>query len=311
MPSLEARMVMWWMRWARLRRQRAALRGSAAAPEPARPSAGLLRRLRIRESIVDDQLLYRITATASAAAPAGRIIYLHGGAYVRPINRHHWRFIADLARRSGCEIVVPLYPLAPRHSGLSAFRCVASVYRREADGTLPLILMGDSAGAGLAVALAGWLRDHGLPPPRRLLLLSPWLDVTVPHPQALALQPADPMLSLDGLRRAGRAYAGVLGTDHPLISPAHGDLRGLPPMSMYVGGRELLGPDALAYAERLQAAGGSVDVHHAPAMMHVWPLLDFPEARAARARIAAQVRATLGGTAHDAEPPTLGRPAAA
>jgi len=296
MPSLESRLTVWWIRWARQRRQQAANRTTPPAVQPAAPSARHRRQARITLAPLDDQLVYRVAPAGRPGEPAsaGRILYLHGGAYVRPINRHHWNFVVDLARRSGCEIVVPLYPLAPRHNGLTAFEFVSRLYRREIADERPLILMGDSAGGGLAVALAGWIRDQFLPAPRQLMLLSPWLDVEIPHPQAVQLQAADPMLTLDGLRRAGRAYAGPLGGAHPVISPARGDPRGLPPMAIHVGGRELIGPDVIDYSRRVQALGGSVELNHAPAMMHVWPLLGFPEARAARALIARQLRTALG-----------------
>lgn len=296
MPSLESRLTVWWMRWARHRRQRVAQRGTPQPVQPAAPSARHRRQARITLAPLDGHPVYRVAPTGRSGepAPAGRILYLHGGAYVRPINRHHWNFVVDLAGRSGCEIVVPLYPLAPRHNGLTAFDFVSRLYRRESADPRPLILMGDSAGGGLALALAGWIRDQSLPAPRQLVLLSPWLDVEIPHPQALQLQAADPMLTLDGLRRAGRAYAGPLGGAHPVISPARGDPRGLPPMAIHVGGRELIGPDVIDYAVRVRALGGSVELNRVPAMMHVWPLLGFPEALAARALIARQLRTALG-----------------
>lgn len=247
-------------------------------------------------SAFDGHPLYRVSPRdqPAAAASTARVLYLHGGAYVRPITRHHWNFVVDLVRRTGCEVVVPLYPLAPRHAGLTALTLVSQVYAAEAAAGPPMIVMGDSAGGGLALALAGWIRDQPLPPPALLVLLSPWVDVEIPHPDAVRLQAVDPMLTLDGLRRAGRAYAGPLGGAHPVISPARADPRGLPPMAIHVGGCELFAPDVLDYVARARALGARIELHQVPSMMHVWPLLGLlPEARVTRALIAQQLQAAL------------------
>ena len=244
----------------------------------------------------DGHPLYRVAPRAPPAASAStaRVLYLHGGAYVRPITRHHWNFVVDLVRRTGCEVVVPLYPLAPRHAGLTALTLVGRVYAAEAAAGSPMMVIGDSAGGGLALALAGWIRDQPVSPPALLVLLSPWLDVEIPHPDAVRLQAVDPMLTLDGLRRAGRAYAGPLGGAHPVISPARADPRGLPPMAIHVGGCELLCPDVLDYVARARALGARIELHQAPSMMHVWPLLGLlPEARMTRALVAQQLQAAL------------------
>lgn len=225
--------------------------------------------------------VYRLRPTVSA--PRARVLYLHGGAYCRPITRFHWSFLGELVQRAGVEVVVPLYPLAPESQGLAAFQFAEALHARVLqDGDLPLVLMGDSAGGGLALALAAAARDRGVAPCDRLMLITPWVDVTVSSPQAETIAPRDPMLALDGVRAAGVLYAGAVGTRHERISPAFGSLAGLPPITMFVGGCDVLGPDAVALAHRAKAEGVSVDLQHAPDMIHVWPLLGFAEARQAR-----------------------------
>ena len=94
------------------------------------------------------------------------------------------------------------------------------------------------------------------------------------------------MLAMAGVREAGRLYAGALALNHPAVSPTHGDLAGLPTMTVFVATRDLLGHDALDFSERVQRAGGAVDLHKGEGMVHAWPLLPVPEAQAARAVIA-------------------------
>lgn len=259
---------------------------------PARPAAALARDLHIAQESVAGREVFRVRSKRSPPK-AARVVYFHGGAYVRPITGFHWRLLAALAHATGVELVVPLYPLAPEHHGLAALAFARQVHLRESAHGDPLFLMGDSAGGGLALALAAALRDQGTESARRLILITPWVDVELPHPDAPAIEPHDPMLAVVGARLAGQMYAGALPTSHPAISPIRGALHGLPPMTVFVAGRDILGPDAMAFADKARASGCEVDLHVAPGMVHVWPLLGFAESRRAVADMAAAIHAAL------------------
>lgn len=260
---------------------------------PARPTAAMHKKLHIAEETLADRTVYRVRSK-QRHTPKARVLYFHGGAYVRPITSFHWRHLAALSHATGCEYVVPLYPLAPENHGLAALEFAREVYRRESAHGDPIVLMGDSAGAGLALALAAAVRDAGECAARRLILLTPWVDVELPHPEVHAIEPTDPMLGRAGVLEAGRLYAGALPTSHPAISPARGNLQGLPPMTLFVAGRDILGPDALAFAEQARSSGCEVQVHHAQEMMHAWAVMGFAESRAARAVMAAATLAAIG-----------------
>jgi monoterpene epsilon-lactone hydrolase len=259
---------------------------------PARPTAALARELHIGQEAVASREVFRVRSRRTKPV-AARVVYFHGGAYVRPITSFHWRLLAELAHATGVELVVPLYPLAPEHHGLAALEFAHQVHQKESAQGEPLILMGDSAGGGLALALAAALRDQGAASARRLILITPWVDVELPHPDALAIEPHDPMLAVVGARLAGQLYAGSLPTSHPAISPIRGALHGLPPMSLFVAGRDILGPDAIAFADKARASGCDVELHVAPDMVHVWPLLGFAESRRTVAEMAERIRAAL------------------
>ena len=216
------------------------------------------------------------------------VLYLHGGGYVRPITPQHWGFLAWLVRTTGCEVTVPLYPLAPESTCTDTLAWVHAVHAQLATrhAAETIHLMGDSAGGGLALVLAQTLRDEGQPPAAQMVLITPWVDVAVSHPAAVHTAQRDPMLALAGVREAGRLYAGALPLDHPTVSPARGDVAGLPPMALFVATRDLLGHDALAFAERVQKTQGAMELHRGEGLVHVWPLLPVPEARTARAVIA-------------------------
>jgi epsilon-lactone hydrolase len=294
MRSLQASLLVLALRLMRRRRIYAsaeALYASTAKIRltgPAHPCARMRRKLDIADTQIDGQQIYTLTPR-NGATSGEHILYFHGGAYFRPITRHHWRFLAALAERTGCTITVPYYPLAPEHQCAEtidfALRVMAWVmHEAPADH---VTLMGDSAGGGLVTALALALRDRGLAPPRQLILLTPWLDVSASDPRMSANAARDPMLALAGAREAGRRYAGKLGVEHPLASPLMADLTGLPPITLFAATHDLLLQDALRFARKARSQGCEVDLRVQKGMIHVWPIMPIPEARRTRAAIAA------------------------
>jgi len=220
-----------------------------------------------------------ITFTPKDHPPATELIYLHGGAYVQPIGLPQWIIVGQMLRRLGATVTVPLYGLAPWHTIDDALALMAEVHttvrvRANAAG-VPLVVGGDSAGGGLALAHALAQRDAGGDAPDRLLLICPWVDVTVTHPEIAALVPRDLTLNPAGLRVAGELWAGTRDVRDPLVSPIHADLAGLPPMRAVVGGQEIFLPDARDFDRAARAAGVSSALRIYPAGFHEFPVAVF------------------------------------
>ncbi|UVE17257.1 alpha/beta hydrolase [Pseudomonas sp. LS44] len=297
MPSLQHRLVVLALRLIRRKRIWASIPNLHASlaevrqSGPERPSERLQREFEVRHEWLDGQELYTLAPRAPMAG-AKHLLYLHGGAYVRPISRYHWGLLADLVRRSGCTISVPFYPLAPEHTCQQAlaFAHKAWALARERAGSQPLLLGGDSAGGALALALAFALRERNEALPEWLLLICPWADVRMTNPACAAIEPRDPMLALAGTREAGRLYAGELSLEHPSVSPLEGEFSGLPPLLLVVGTRDTACPDALLLADRARAQGVTVDLVRGDGLVHVWPLFPIPEADAVRERMACLLR---------------------
>jgi monoterpene epsilon-lactone hydrolase len=210
------------------------------------------------------------------------VLHLHGGGYVEQIETHHWRFAADLVERLGCAVTLPIYPLVPRHDHTETLPMVYAAYEQIADRPAEnLVISGDSAGGALALAIAQQLRDAGRAQPARLLLISPWLDVTLEDPISVVLDEHDPMLGITGLREAGRMYAEGADPHDPRISPLHADLTGLGPFSLFIGTRDLLLPDARRFTTRARKADINVDHGEYPGMFHNWVMQNIPEGREA------------------------------
>jgi len=245
------------------------------------PPRRLARRVDISVSTVDGQAVYRVSPRG-VAAPR-RALYLHGGAYVFQIAAQHWSLIADLAVSARVVFTVPIFPLAPdgvAEEIVPAMTELASALIDEV-GEGGTTIMGDSAGGGMALAVAMRLRDLRLGAPR-LVLISPWLDISGTDPQLAVIAPTDPWLAVPGSKAAGRLYRGALPEDDPMVSPINGDLSALGPTTMLSGTRDIVNADAARLVKLAPQVGLRLDYHEAPGMLHVYPLLPIPEARAAR-----------------------------
>lgn len=253
---------------------------------PALPGAGMRRRLEVTEA--DEAGMRVFTVRPREGGSRDVILYLHGGAYVHDIMAVQWGFVERLVEATGATIVVPLYPLAPEHNAADVFARMVPLYDRilAQAGPERVTVLGDSAGGGLGLALAQGARKRGGPLPARLVLVSPWLDVTVSDPSQPARARRDRMLDLPGLRAAGRWYAGDLPPHDPRISPLFGSLRGLPPLQVFTGTHDLISPDSRRLRKRAEREGARLRFHEYPGQFHVWPLVDLPESRQAIAQMA-------------------------
>jgi monoterpene epsilon-lactone hydrolase len=219
---------------------------------------------------------------ADEELPKRTVLYLHGGAYIRPADPRHWRFLTRLADTLGARAVLPCYPLAPEHTVDDSFEALLDVFAEVAEESPDgVVLVGDSAGGGYALALAQALRDRGGPQPERLVLIAPWVDLTGETPGVREAAERDPWLSFRHLSIYAAFWAG--GEDpqrlaDPRVSPGLGDLAGLPPTLMLCGTRDLLEPGCEALFTRAEEADWSLEYVVAPGLIHVYPLLPIPEA---------------------------------
>ena len=223
------------------------------------------------------------------------VVYLHGGSYAYQAIGLQWTWVARLAKETG--IRGPLRRLLPlrrgRRSRARSTRLSPWSTDLRARGVRDVILAGDSAGGGLAVATAERLRDAGTPA-SALILVSPWLDVTIADPAARAWDGKDVMLTIDGLRAHGRTYAGGTDPREPGVSPLFGSVEGLPPTILHVGDAEMFLPDDTTWARAVEAAGGTIEWHVIPGGFHVSAILEMtPEGQRARREQVAFLEQTL------------------
>jgi monoterpene epsilon-lactone hydrolase len=207
----------------------------------------------------------------------GRVLYLPGGGYVNPPASLHWWFIGRLVRTLRVECTVPLYPRAPEHLCDEGIAFALAAYERlvAEQGAETLVVMGDSAGGGLALAMLQQAKTA----PAGLILNAPWLDASVCDPSQVEIERQEWLLNRFCLRTWGQWWAGPRDLQDPMVSPLFGDLTRLPPTLMFAGSADILVADARRLAA---AAPGQVRYIEEEGLMHVYPLLSFiPETRRA------------------------------
>lgn len=228
--------------------------------------------------------------TPRSGLPRRTVLYLHGGGFVVHAPAFYRRWGQRLADRLEAEVIIPDYRLAPRHRYPAAADDCIGVYRALlAHGRDParIALIGDSAGGNLLLATLLRLKDGGEPLPSCAVPISPATDLRPGGGSMRSNARRDPIVPPDALPGLIDCYARPDEIDHHHVSPLRGDLSGLPPLAIFVGGTEVLLDDSRRLADAARAAGVPADLHVWPDMPHVFPLFQFlPEARAALAQIA-------------------------
>ncbi|MCR5166501.1 MAG: alpha/beta hydrolase [Oscillospiraceae bacterium] len=211
------------------------------------------------------------------------IIFIHGGGYVSEATVFHRGFCARLCRALSAPVFIPKYGLAPFHNIDDALSEVEKKYNSAVRHFSPrsVILMGDSAGGGLALSLCLYRKKKGQTLPHKLVLISPWVDVTMSNPEINAIEDSDPLLSRYGLKVDGEIFSQPHDPNEPLISPVNGDLQGLPPMLVICGTNEIIYPDIKRFCKKAFDAGCEIRFHSQDGMIHDFPIYPVKEAAAA------------------------------
>ncbi|WP_428493258.1 alpha/beta hydrolase [Rhodopila sp.] len=227
------------------------------------------------------------------------LLCAHGGGYCFGSMYTHRKLYGHCAKMIGCRALIVHYGRTPEHPHPGPVNDMAKAYRWLLDqGIRPnhIALIGDSAGGGLAVTTLLRLREQGLPMPAATMPLSPWLDMEGGGGSFESNQQKDVLVAHEMLLEMAKTFLGENGNRRdPLANPLHGDLRGLPPAYIQVGGDETLLDDSRGLAEALQRADVEVKLDVFPDMQHVFQFLAgvAPEADEAIAKLAAWVRPRL------------------
>ena len=200
------------------------------------------------------------------AQAGAAILYFHGGGYVVGTSRAYRNFVGQIAVRAKAVAFVPGYGLAPEYPFPAAVEDAQASYEGlVAEGFTNIALAGDSAGGGRALVLLSKVAAKGV------AVISAWTDLALAGESMVTRAEADPLSTPAQLATMARLYLAGRDPHEPLASPLYGDLAGLPPVRMHVGEDDVLLDDSVRYGERLERAGGTIQVHTWQGMTHVFP----------------------------------------
>lgn len=220
------------------------------------------------------------------------IFHIHGGAFFLGSLKTHRAFLTQIAARTQMQVLHVDYPLSPEHQHPEAIDALFDIYTTLLDQGVQskdIILSGDSCGANLALALALRIQQEKLPQVSGLILLSPFLDLTLTSESLRYNAQHDALLSIETLETGIDYYVPKnMDKSDPTISPLFADLTGLPPILVQVGSKEILLDDAQRFKERAEQANVKVDFKIYTGMWHNFQMFSawFDEAQQAIADLA-------------------------
>ena len=200
------------------------------------------------------------------------VIYFHGGSYVAEATQNHWDFLENIVKDTGYTVIMPDYPLTPKYHYQDVYNMVEPLYKEivETVGSENVILMGDSAGGGLALGLYEKMAEEAEELPVKTILISPWLDVRLENKNIQEIEKRDTILNKEALRLAGIAYAGNDGINRYLVNPIDGDVSTLQNIKIFIGTEDILNPDCQLLKEKADAVNGDVEIKEYENAKHIW-----------------------------------------
>ncbi|WP_374945428.1 alpha/beta hydrolase [Agreia sp.] len=221
--------------------------------------------------ILTGSITSEVFSSATRASDV-QVLFIHGGSYVHEASALHASFFERILRSANATVTMPIYALAPEHGYRVAYAQLLDVYLelRESHPDSPIVLMGGSAGGGFALGFAQSLVEQNVPQPDRIVLLSPWLDLSLTNPSIAAVDRTDVLLDRDALIANGLAWAHGDDPAAYRLSPINGSLIGLAPTTVLAGTNDILYPDALVLEARARASGLDFDLTSFAGADHVF-----------------------------------------
>ena len=226
----------------------------------------------------------------------GIILYLHGGGYVSGDMQYAKGFGTVLAAENHIAVCCVAYRLAPEHIYPAALEDAVQAYRYLINnGYSPdkIVLCGESAGGGLVFSLALKLKEEQLPTPCGIIAVSPWSDLSMSGASYEENREKDPSMTKKRLQFYAQCYTEQVSS--PFVSPLFGDLTGLPPSLIFVGGDEIMLSDSVCLHKKLCEYGCLSSLHIASDMWHVYLLYGIKEAKEDRKMISEFLKEVFNG----------------
>ena len=256
----------------------------ASGRQNTRFSNRIPRDVTVEEVWIDD--IHAEWISPSGGDPDKVVLHLHGGGYVTGGIDSHQAMCILMAQTLKMKILLPEYRLAPEHPFPAALEDALKAYRwllARGYKSSNVIVSGDSAGGGLALATVLSLRNDKEPLPALVFCLSPWADLTLTSQSHFINAEAESILTIGTLKEWSLAYTAENNLRNPLVSPVYAGFHNFPPLIIQVGSDEILLDDARTLADKAGADGVDVTLRIWDGMFHAWPALGgmIPESKKA------------------------------
>lgn len=204
----------------------------------------------IKKYKINKKTLYELTPRKSLNDNLN-ILYFHGGAYSGGISRVHWNFIKKILEDTCAKIFIPDYPIVPKNTYKEVFDMADEIYNTY----LPksnFIIIGDSAGGGISLAFSQKLGEENKKMPEKIILISPWLDISLKNKEIDNIQEKDDVLNKKVLKLAGSLYCGKNNPNDYLVSPINGPTDKIKNVVIFTGTYDILNPDVSLFKEKIE-----------------------------------------------------------
>lgn len=270
-PSFESRLIQFFMGLFGMKRaMEKKILNNSYRKDPASIPKSIDKNFDVKVEVFDSRKVWTISPKSQRSNSI--ILFLHGGAYYANITKMHWALIEQLLVTTNTTVVVPDYPLAPEFNCMRNYQFLDEVYAKLVS-TYPskkIIFMGDSAGGGLALGFAQKKNTEDIKKPEQIILFSPWLDVTMSNPDITKYDKADKILSVNGLKIAGKSYAGDFDLTDYRVSPIYGNFTSQGKISVFIGTNEVFIADARKLKALLEEQQVIFNYFEYPSIFHDW-----------------------------------------
>lgn len=241
--------------------------------EPAAIPKVILKNLNVEVAEIEGRKVWTIFPKNDADNTV--ILFLHGGAYYANITQMHWQLVEKIVKKTHSTFVVPDYPLAPESTCKETYHFLDAVYESMISkfASKRFIFMGDSSGGGLALGYALKIKDEALKQPEQIILFSPWLDASMTNPEIDRYNKHDKILNVNGLKLAGKNFAGDIDITDYRVSPIYGNFTGLERISIFIGTSEVFIADARKFRQIMQDQNISFNYFEYNGLFHDWVIV--------------------------------------
>lgn len=214
------------------------------------------------------------------------LIYIPGGGYMNNPLKYHWKIIETLSKNTDTPVLMPIYLKAPNYTCEESYKAMVEFYLDVAsrDNVKRIVIAGDSSGGGMSLVLAQLIRDNHPEAlqPDDLILIAPWMDVSMDNEEIKKYEPVDPMLDIYGAKDIGKRWAGTHDVHDPMASPIYGTFENLGDIILFIGTRDMLYPDIQKFSDILTEQNIEHTLIVKEGLDHPYPLFPIPEAKEAQ-----------------------------